>query len=220
MSRFMRTFGTRMSVALNEPALAPAAAAALASSPAAVPEAAEAPRGYSSYEGFKSFANNGALSIETSSKASRARRPRRVPSRKRQRRSRYIHRVEPIRENVEPAVPTPAPIGDTAPSSTSASIVALLAGDRAAVFAALREQLKNGSPSACSQPPPASSMTRTALAPTGALLMRVARLAARLDTPTLERLVAASATGIDSSYADNVTGMKLALTRALAVLGA
>jgi hypothetical protein len=48
----------------------------------------------------------------------------------------------------------------------------------------------------------------------------IARLTARLDTPTLEKLISSLTTAIDSSYTDSVTGAKLAFTRALAVLGA
>jgi hypothetical protein len=48
----------------------------------------------------------------------------------------------------------------------------------------------------------------------------VVRLVARLDTPTLEKLVASLTTAIDSSYTAGVTGAKMALTRALGVLGA
>ena len=40
----------------------------------------------------------------------------------------------------------------------------------------------------------------------------LARLTARLDTPTSEKLVASLATAIDSSYSTGVTGAKLALT--------
>jgi hypothetical protein len=48
----------------------------------------------------------------------------------------------------------------------------------------------------------------------------IARMTARLSTPTLEKLVASLATAIDSSYSTGVTGAKLALARALTVLGA
>jgi hypothetical protein len=48
----------------------------------------------------------------------------------------------------------------------------------------------------------------------------IARLTARFDTPTLEKLVSSLATAIDTSYADSVTAAKLAITRALSALGA
>jgi hypothetical protein len=48
----------------------------------------------------------------------------------------------------------------------------------------------------------------------------VARLTAKIPTPTLEKLVASLATAVDSSYSEGVIGAKLALTRALLVLGA
>ncbi len=48
----------------------------------------------------------------------------------------------------------------------------------------------------------------------------VARLTARLDTPTLEKLVVALTTAIDTGYTDATTAAKLALTRALSTLGA
>jgi hypothetical protein len=46
------------------------------------------------------------------------------------------------------------------------------------------------------------------------------RLTARLDTQTLEKLVTALTNAIDSSYSSGITGVKLALTRALDTLGA
>jgi hypothetical protein len=48
----------------------------------------------------------------------------------------------------------------------------------------------------------------------------VAKACATCDTPTLEKLVGALTTAIDSSYSTDITGAKLALTRALATLGA
>ena len=48
----------------------------------------------------------------------------------------------------------------------------------------------------------------------------IARLTARLTTPILEKLITSLTTAVDSSYSEGVTGAKLALIRALSVLGA
>lgn len=173
--------------------------------PPVVREPHEAPRGYSSYEGFKSFAHNGALSIEDIVKG-------------------LARNVEPIYENVEPIVNDTA--ANTAPApvriSTRDFISALMRGDRAAVFAGLRQRAEG------IESPEQLISTAVCLLD-DAYRARIdgtdndtdiARLIARLDTQTLEKLISALTTAIDSRYSVGMTGAKLALTRALAVLGA
>ena len=181
------------------------ASASKPSPPPAAQEPREAPRGYSSYEGFKSFAHNGALSIEDIVKG-------------------LARNVEPIYENVEPIV------NDTVVNTTSVSapmntrdfISALVRGDRVAVFAGLRQHAQ-GTES------PEQLISAAVCLLDDAYRARVdgtnsdvdiARLVARLDTPTLEKLISALMTAIDSRYSVGMTSAKLALTRALAVLGA
>ncbi|KKW45341.1 MAG: hypothetical protein UY97_C0025G0005 [Parcubacteria group bacterium GW2011_GWB1_57_6] len=181
-------------------------------------ELREAPRGYSPYEGFKSFAHNGALSIDDIVKGLARNHPAPEP--------------EPVRENIEPIYQNVEPIENAARAGVAASstapihirglIAALVEGDRAAVFAGLRQHMRGGGPSE-------QLISNMVFLLDDAYRARidgtecdadVARVIARLDTPTLEKLVAALTTAIDSSYSAGVTGAKLALTRALAVLGA
>ncbi|OGG62721.1 hypothetical protein A3C19_03405 [Candidatus Kaiserbacteria bacterium RIFCSPHIGHO2_02_FULL_54_22] len=240
-SRSARSFGTRVSNALNAQELRTAPAWVPEPAPAVMPEphearrrtesvVGEAPRGYSSYEGFKSFAKNGALSIDDIVKGlARSHSP--VPpaptpfgSELRPQASRVYANVEPIYENVEPITADTA--RDTVPVSAPAHIrgftAALVEGDREAVFAGLRQHVRGGGM-------PEKLVSEVVCLLDDAYRARVdgtacdadmARLVARLNTPTLEKLIAALTNAIDSSYSTGVTGAKLALTRALATLGA
>ncbi len=222
MSRSARSFGSRVQEALNvrEPHVAPV----MVSEPAPAP-VIQAPRGYSSYDGFKSFAHNGALSIEDIVKGLARSHPAPVFEH-----TKSVRNIEPIYENVEPIATNTAqlPVESlnaepvSAPAHTRGFIAALVEGDRAAVFAGLRQHVRGGGAS------------EQLISPIVCLLddayraridgtdcdADIARMTARLDTPTLEKLVASLTTAIDSSYSTGVTGAKLALTRALAVLGA
>lgn len=181
----------------------------------------EATHSYSSYDGFKSFARNGALSVEDIVKGLARKHP--APFVEPITNIEPVYdTVEPVYENVEPVVSTPSAPPAVAPADVRGLTTALIEGDRTAVFAGLRQQVRGG------------------LAPEQLIFLMVcllddtyrarvdgsscddtfARLIARIDTPTLEKLITALATAIDSSYSDTVTGAKLALTRALAVLGA
>ncbi len=173
--------------------------------PPAAQEPREAPRGYSPYVGFKSFAHNGALSIEDIVKG-------------------LARNVEPIYENVEPIVNdiVANTASVSAPMNTRDFISALVRGDRDAVFAGLRQRAR-GTES------PEQLISAAVCLLDDAYRARIdgadtdtdiARLIARLDTPTLEKLISALTTAIDSRYSVGMTGVKLALTRALTVLGA
>lgn len=141
-----------------------------------------------------------------------------------------IQNVEPIYENVEPVYENVEPIAPVAPRTEAAGVpadvrgftVALIEGDRAAVFAGLRQHVRgSGAPeqlitgAVCLL----DDVYRARIDGT-ACDADIARMTARLSTPTLEKLIAGLATAIDSSYSTGVTGAKLALTRALATLGA
>ena len=233
--RSMHTFAARVSGVLNAPALVPSAAVSAApqvSSPAPKPyeKLPEAPRGYSSYDGFRSFAHNGALSIEDLVKGLSREHVTRVAARTEPVSVREADvasvqaNVEPIFEHVE-TIQEDAPEGSL-PSGASTDVrgfaAALVEGDRAGVFAGLRQYVRGGGA-------PERLVSSVACLVDDAYRARIdgspcnaamARLTARLDTPTLEKLVVALTTAIDSSYSDNVAGAKLALTRALTVLGA
>ena len=186
--------------------------------------AQESEPGYSTYEGFKSFAKrNGALTIEDIVKGL---------SRERSKVEAIHDRVEPIFDRVEPVYENVEPIMTEleerpesmagAPSDVRGFIAALVEGDRGAVFAALRLQVKSGAS-------PEAFVTKIACAIDDAFRSRIdgtpadpeiVRVTARLDTGTLEKLVSALSNAIDSSYSLGITGAKLALTRALSALGA
>ncbi|HUX81108.1 MAG TPA: hypothetical protein VMV38_02190, partial [Candidatus Paceibacterota bacterium] len=227
-NRSLRDFAARVSLLLNAQELVPAPVA-VQESPRA-PEVSEvlnqstdpipeAPRAYSSYDGFKSFAQNGALSIEdlvkglsrttSSPPVSRTVSPavKTEP---------LYDRVEPPVENVEPSIP---PV--SVPADVRGLTSALAHGDRGAVFAGLRQHVRGGG-----SPERLVSAVACILDDTYRARIdgspcdtSIARLTARLDTPSLEKLVSALTTAIDSSYTDGLTGAKIAFTRALSVLG-
>ncbi len=186
--------------------------------------------GYSSYEGFKSFAQGGALSIEDIvkglSKVPGDFRPFAAPVGAPILEPAYKNvepiydRVEPIREErPEPAhIAAPSPIAPHVP----AFLEVLLRGDREATFGMLREVVRSGG---TAEP----FFTQVACALDDAYRARlegapvhpeIARITASIATPVLEHLVAAFVSAVDSSYSVGITGAKLALTRALATLGA
>ena len=233
--RSVYSFVARVSGVLNAPEPAPSGAASAAPREApAAPEPheklLEAPRGYSSYDGFRSFAHNGALSIEDLVKGLSREHAARVAARTEPVSAPEADaapmqaNVEPIFEHVE--IIQDGPPEGSLPSGASTDVrgfaAALVEGDRAGVFAGLRQYVRGGGA-------PERLISSVACLVDDAYRARIdgspcdatmARLTARLDTPTLEKLVVALTTAIDSSYSDNVSGAKLALTRALAVLGA
>ena len=228
VNRRARDFGVRVSALLNAPNPAPAIVPATQAAPAAAEEKLPEPKHhYSSFDGFKSFARDGALSIEDIVKGlSRAHAtPIAVPVAAEEP-TVAMPKVEPIYEHVEPvaeaAVEAVEPVAANAPPAERDLASALIMGDRTAVFAGLRRHMQGGGA-------PERLMSSVVCLLDDTYRSRidgvehdasVARLTARLDTPTLEKLVAALATAIDASYTDGATGAKLALTRALAVLGA
>ena len=236
-NRSLRNFSSRVLTALNARELAPATA--LHAQPAirephiVAPEtvhetAPEAPRSYSSYDGFKSFAQGGALSIDDIVKGLSR---RHVAA---EHKAKPAAHVEPVFEHVEPVYDRVEPMYEhvetiaadvsapAAPASVRGFIAALVEGDRAAVFAGLRQHVRGSGA-------PEQLITDIVCLLDDAYRTRVdgtvcdadiARLTARLSTPVLEKLITALATAVDASYSTGVTGAKLALTRALSVLGA
>ena len=238
VSRSLRNFGFRVSTALNaqgsshlvEHNRVPqrSVGQSVTPHPSGRDETSpEAPRGYSSYEGFRSFAHNGALSIEDIVKSLSRHRTAPVTLRD----AESTPNVEPIYEKVEPIYERVEPIGienDTstrpvsAPTHVRGLVAALLEGDRVAVFTGLRHHLRGGGA-------PERLMTDAVCLLDDVYRSRIdgtdcdlgiARMTARLNTPALEKLVTSLATAIDASYSTGVTAAKLALTRALTVLGA
>jgi hypothetical protein len=228
ISRSARNFGNKISIAINMREtmhINPPIKQTVESAPTSVPlspihEKLEYARGYSSYDGFKSFAKNGALSIDDIVKGlarnhSSATSSQVVDT---------VRNVEPIYENVEPIMPKNVDNAHdiSTPSDIRGFIAALVEGDRNAVFAGLRQQIRESGI-------PEQFISKVACALDDAYRARIdgticdaeiVRLTARLNTPTLEKLVGSLTTAIDSSYSAGVTGAKLALTRALATIGA
>lgn len=222
---------------------------------------------YSAYEGFKSLADEGALTIDDIVKGlSRAKSvPTAKPDETEREQSEAIpeayaaeaaapvepiyenvepvyENVEPVYENVEPVMPeqkntytSPRASHPQAASAQSrrgqsqpiapevpAFLEALLGGNRDAVFGMIRDTIKGGGDAE-------SFLTQVACALDDAYRSRIegapvhpdiARVTESVATPVLEQLTTAITTAVDSSYSIGITGAKLALTRALAVLGA
>jgi hypothetical protein len=209
---------------------APSPHATPAPLPVAVEHAAtpEAPRGYSTYDGFKSFAQKGALSIDDIVKGLTREHTTHVSAVEHATEVAPIsHNREPIYENVEAIAPSVAETNEpfeamTASTDVRGFTIALVEGDRTAVFVGLRQHLRGGgtaekliSSVVCLL----DDVYRARIDGTPAD-PEIARLTARFSTPVLEKLVTSLTTAIDSSYSVDVTGAKLALTRALATLGA
>lgn len=252
INRSLANFGSRVAGALNAPHereqyAKPVTQSAQPSAPVQQPEpVADNPvsmavaqalptRGYSTYEGFKSYAQNGVLSIDDvvkslSRNASASAAPQKTDSVAQSaavpaaQAAPSYQNVEPIYDNVEtiqeeiPAAKDETP----APAHIRGFVAALLEGDREAVFAGLRQQVRGGGS-------PEQLVSNVVVLLDDAYRARVdgtpcdadiVRMTARFSTPTLEKLVASLTNAIDSSYTTNVTGAKLALTRALGVIGA
>ncbi len=217
--RSMQLFGSRVSILLNaqERLVVSTPSAKIAPVPPAPEAASPAAHEYSTYDGFKSFANNGALSVEDIVKglSRKSLAPNAEP---------IYEQVEPIYEQVEPiTVAASTGVESTAiPAHSRSLIVPLIEGDRAAVFAGLRKHVQEGG-----APEQLLSTMVGILDDVYRARMDgascdadIARRSARLSMPILEKLIASLTTAVDSSYSDGVTGAKLALIRALSVLGA
>jgi hypothetical protein len=220
--RRARQFSSNVSMVLNAPAQPIPASVRSAPIPVSLPSEnipKEASHEYSPYDGFKSFSHNGALSIEDIVKSLSGESVKR-PAEK---------NVEPVYENVEPISTDPiatdavAAKVDEVPVQVRGFTLALIEGDRAAVFAGLRQQIRGGGAPEqlmnaviCAL----DDVYRARIETSIACDADIARRSARLSTPLLEKIIASLTTAIDSSYSDKITGAKLALTRALAIIGA
>jgi hypothetical protein len=237
--RRMQRFGADVHATLNANAdVAPEFAAAAVTTP--LPEstlvgaphftksAATAPvtgaQGYSTYEGFRSFAKDGALTIDDIvSGLAREKRAATVEPIAARNTEPIYENVEPVYQNVEPmrAARAEAPAAPVAPEVPS-FIAALLAGDRETVFASIRSTVQAGGDAeafltqvVCALDDAYRARTEgTSVHPT------IASATKACSTGFLERLVTSLSTAIDSSYSVGITGTKLALTRALALVAA
>jgi len=192
-------------------------------------------RGYSTYDGFRSFAKDGgALSIDDIvGGLSREAVPAPIAARISNVEPIYEN-IEPIYNNVEPVYESVEPIRSAAPKAKMEAapaavapevpsfIEALLRGERETVFGAIRATVRAGGDAE-------AFLTQVVCALDDAYRARmegtsvhpeVARVTSDCATPFLERLVTSLSTAVDSSYSTGITGTKLALTRALAIAGA
>ena len=222
--RRVQMFGVRVAEAVNAPQPAPVAPAFMAPPEPPRPdlpleeeqEVPEAPRSYSSYEGFKSFAHEGgALSVEDIVKGLSHVRPT-VPAPS----AKMEEAVEPAAPKETPVQPAPEQEPAVADASVRGFVASLLDGDRPGVFAGLRQHVRGGGSPEQLLDEAARLVDETYRARIDGTPAdeSVVRLAARFPTPVLERIVASLAIAIDSSYADGITGAKLALSRALSVV--
>ena len=170
---------------------------------------AHAERVYSPHEGFRSFASGGALTIDDivkglsrESEMELTRGPVEIPAP-------AAHAEAPVAKNERA-------YSDNIPGF----IEALINGDRDHVFGTVRTIAKNGgdteefiSEAVCALDDAYRARTEgTDVHP------EVARITRDCHPSFLEKLVSSLATAVDSTYSTGVTGTKLALTRALAVV--
>jgi hypothetical protein len=179
-------------------------------------------RGYSSFDGFRSFAKAGALSVDDIVKglAREASPSAHVEP--------IYENVEPMYQNVEPVQQAqPAPVvRETAPTAIAPEvpsfIEALLRGDREAVFSAVRNTVRTGGDAEAFLTQVVCALDDAYRARTEGTSVHpeIAHITKDCATPFLERLVTSLSTAVDSSYSVGITGAKLALTRALALVSA
>jgi hypothetical protein len=151
---------------------------------------------------------------------------------------RTYDRAEPAHDEYEESAPVsapiaPAPARQAAPAPKAKKeqapeyaddivgfLQALLEGDRDRVFGTMRTLNKEGADSEhfISQAVCALDDAYRARVEGTDVHPEVARVTADCHTSFLERLVHSLATGVDSSYSKGITGTKLALTRALAIV--
>jgi hypothetical protein len=175
-------------------------------------------RVYSPHEGFRSFASSGSLTIDDIVKG--------------------LSRESGMELEIAPVAPSApveaiAPVAKAAPAPARAVknateyaddipgfIEALISGDRDHVFGTVRNVTKQGgnseeflSEAVCALDDAYRARTEGA-----DVHPEIARVTKECHTSFLEKLVASLATALDSSYSAGMTGTKLALTRALAVV--
>jgi hypothetical protein len=173
-----------------------------------------AARGYSTYDGFKSFGQKQELTIEDIVKGL-AREPITVP--------RSIPQTPaPIREAATPVAAAHvarAQVKET-PTDVRGFIAALVHGDKEGAFGTLRNITRGGGKIE-------TFLTSALVALDDAYRARVdgtaldpemTRITGTVETPRLEQLVGALATAVDSSYSIDATGAKVAITRALGIV--
>jgi hypothetical protein len=217
----VKSFGGSVKTALNKEPVVAHAAPHHAPAPvhhSAHPPAPARPVGYNVHDGFRSFAAGDGLTIDDIVKGlSRQIEEKHVAA------PVYVQETartpEPVREApVAPTRPIEAPA--SIPEGVHDFIKALLDGDRDTVFGTVRKVTREGGSTE-------EFVSHAVCALDDAYRARIdgttchpdiASLTADCHPSFLERLVSSLTTAVDGSYSTGLTGVKLALTRALGVV--
>ncbi len=226
-----KRFGGNVKQALNSEPPAPTGhghsepvAHAAAHSAHAAPAAPAKPTGYSAHDGFRSFAAGEGLTIDDIVKGlSREIEQKHVPE---------APAPAPIREEVmqsvreeapaAPAryVPAAAPVAAPMNADVRDFIAALLNGDRDTVFGMIRSMARQGEDTEAFVSNAACALDDAYRACIDGTTCHpdIAELTNGCHPSYLERLVTSLTTAVDGSYSAGMTGVKMALTRALGVV--
>jgi hypothetical protein len=183
------------------------------------PVAAPAHTGFSAHDGFRSFAAGDGLTIDDIVKGL----------------SRQIelnHEPEapvaaPVMESVREETPAPAPVRAAAPAAATPMnenvrdfIKALLDGDRDTVFGMIRKMAREGEDTELFVSHAACALDDAYRACIDGTTCHpdIAELTNGCHPSFLERIVSSLTTAVDGSYSAGMTGVKMALTRALGVV--
>lgn len=230
-----KRFGGNVKQALNSetPASAdhghgePVAHAAVHSTHAA-PAAPAKPTGYSTHDGFRSFAAGEGLTIDDIVKGlSREIEQKHVheapaPAPTHQEVMQSVREEAPVAPTPAPAryVPAAAPIAAPMNADVRDFIAALLNGDRDTVFGMIRSMARQGEDTEAFVSNAACALDDAYRACIDGTTCHpdIAELTNGCHPSYLERLVASLTTAVDGSYSAGMTGVKMALTRALGVV--
>jgi hypothetical protein len=226
-----KRFGGNVKQALNNEAPAPSdhghsqpVAHAAAHSAHAASSAPAKPTGYSAHDGFRSFAAGEGLTIDDI-----------VKGLSREIEQKHVHEApapmpvhQEIMQSAHEEAPAPAPryVPAAAPVAAPMNadvrdfIAALLNGDRDTVFGMIRSMARQGEDTEAFVSNAACALDDAYRACIDGTTCHpdIAELTNGCHPSYLERLVASLTTAVDGSYSAGMTGVKMALTRALGVV--
>lgn len=219
----VRRFGTSVNEALNSDAPSRSTHghearhdhAALSAHPG--PAVSAAPRGYDAHDGFRSFAAGDGLTIDDIVKGLA-------------REMEQKHAAAPMPVPAPEETPAPAPqVMQEAPAPQPPAAItgdvrdfikALLDGDRDTVFGMIRTKARSGEDTELFVSEAACALDDAYRACIDGTTCHpdIAELTSGCHPSFLEKLVASLTTAVDGSYSTGMTGVKMALTRALGVV--
>lgn len=191
----------------------------------AAPAAPSKPQGYDVHEGFRSFAAGDGLTIDDIVKglSREIEQKQYVPDA-----PTLMHEdvLQAVREEAPQApaapryVPTPAPVAAPMNADVRDFIAALLNGDRDTVFGMIRSMARQGEDTEAFVSHAACALDDAYRACIDGTTCHpdIAELTNGCHPSYLERLVSSLTTAVDGSYSAGMTGVKMALTRALGVV--